>query len=198
MVPACYTARYTPLSIYIYIYIYGKVGIYSFILSQFSFCFLVPPPPSAFLLPPNPIKICYVAHLVSKRYQLEFRPCHWLLWLRKIPSSGMWRRVALVRNRFSEEHITSIIRVTIFRFETTIAVTSNRITLQINCDWDPSEISTVTPVRCMKNEQTPCPLVRERTIPTERLPLVDEIRCMNILANFVGPLYLRVLSNSLF
>jgi hypothetical protein len=27
----------------------------------------------------------------------------------------------------------------------------------------------------LKNKQTPWPLVRERTIPTERLPLVDEI-----------------------
>jgi hypothetical protein len=34
---------------------------------------------------------------------------------------------------------------------------------------------TVEPIRTKQQKQTPWPLVRERTIPTERPPLVDEI-----------------------
>jgi hypothetical protein len=50
-----------------------------------------------------------------------------------MPSSGMLRRVALVRTDVSEECITSIIRVTrIGELGTTLAVTSNRRTLRRN------------------------------------------------------------------
>jgi hypothetical protein len=71
-------------------------------------------------------------------------------------SSKMLSRVALLRTYVSEEGIASIIRVTrICAGETMLAVTINRIT--------------------NKTKQTPWPLVRERTIPTERPPLVDEI-----------------------
>jgi DNA-binding TFAR19-related protein (PDSD5 family) len=46
-------------------------------------------------------------------------------------SSGMLHRVALVRTDVSEELSTSVIRVTrIGELETTLAVTSNRRTLQ--------------------------------------------------------------------
>jgi hypothetical protein len=52
-------------------------------------------------------------------------------WLRRIPSSRMWRRVALVRTEDSVKRIESIIMVTrIGELETTLAVTSNRRTLQ--------------------------------------------------------------------
>jgi hypothetical protein len=48
-----------------------------------------------------------------------------------MPSSGMLRRVALVRTDVSKESIASIIRVTtIGELGTTLAVTSNRSTLR--------------------------------------------------------------------
>jgi hypothetical protein len=48
-------------------------------------------------------------------------------------SSGMLRRMALVRTDISEEHIASIIKVTrIGELRSTFAVTSNRRTLRRN------------------------------------------------------------------
>jgi hypothetical protein len=63
-------------------------------------------------------------------------------------SSWMLRRLALVRTDVSEELSASFIRMT-----------------------NIGELGTT------KNKQTktPWPLVRERTVPTERPPLVDEI-----------------------
>jgi hypothetical protein len=53
--------------------------------------------------------------------------------LSRIPSSGMLRRVALVRSDVTEEHSVSIIRVTrIGERGTTLAVTNNRLTLRRN------------------------------------------------------------------
>jgi hypothetical protein len=50
-----------------------------------------------------------------------------------MPSSGMLRRVALVRSDVSEERSASIIKVTrIGALETALAVTSNRRTLRRN------------------------------------------------------------------
>jgi hypothetical protein len=67
-------------------------------------------------------------------------------------SSGMLRRVALVRTDVSEELSASFIRVTgIGELGITLAVTSKTKT------------------------KTPWPLVRERTIPTDRPSLVNEI-----------------------
>jgi hypothetical protein len=69
-------------------------------------------------------------------------------------SSGMLHHVALVRTDDSEEFSASFIRVTrIGDLGATLAITSIR--------------------------RTPWPLVRERTIPTERPPLVDEIWCQH-------------------
>jgi hypothetical protein len=49
----------------------------------------------------------------------------------RIPSSGMLRRVALVRSDVSEEIIASIIRVTrIYELGTTLAATSYRRSLR--------------------------------------------------------------------
>jgi hypothetical protein len=51
--------------------------------------------------------------------------------IRRMASSGVLRRVALVRTDFSEECIASIIRVTrIGKLGTTLAVTINRHTLR--------------------------------------------------------------------
>jgi hypothetical protein len=51
-------------------------------------------------------------------------------------SSGMLRLVALVRTDVSEELTTSFIRVTrIVELGTTLALTSNRGTLQRNTKW---------------------------------------------------------------
>jgi hypothetical protein len=71
-------------------------------------------------------------------------------------SSGMLRRVALVRTDVSEELGASFIRVTRIGELGTLTVTSNRRTLRRN-----------TILRGL--------LVRKRTIPTERPPLVGEI-----------------------
>jgi hypothetical protein len=49
-----------------------------------------------------------------------------------MPSSGMLRRVALVRTNVSEERSASIIRITrMDELGTTLAITSNRRTLRI-------------------------------------------------------------------
>jgi acyl-CoA thioesterase FadM len=73
----------------------------------------------------------------------------------------MLRRVILVRTDVSEESIASIITFTrIGELGTTLAVTSN-----------PNMLHYDTKTK----KQTPWPLVRKRTIPTERPPLVDEI-----------------------
>jgi hypothetical protein len=50
-----------------------------------------------------------------------------------MPSSGMLRRVALVRNDFSEERSVSIMKVRIGELGTTLAVTSNRRTRRVGC-----------------------------------------------------------------
>jgi hypothetical protein len=53
-----------------------------------------------------------------------------------MPSSGMSRRVVLVRTDVSEERSVSIIKVTrIGELGTTLAVTSNRPTLRRNTIW---------------------------------------------------------------
>jgi hypothetical protein len=54
-------------------------------------------------------------------------------WLWRMPSSGMWHRVALVRNDVSEERTASIFKVTrIGELGTTLAVSSNRSRLRRN------------------------------------------------------------------
>jgi hypothetical protein len=53
-----------------------------------------------------------------------------------MPSSGMLVCVTFVRTGVSQEHIASIIRVTkIGEIGTTLAVTSNRSTVQRNIMW---------------------------------------------------------------
>jgi hypothetical protein len=54
----------------------------------------------------------------------------WTTWLGSMPSSALWRRVALVRTDVSEERIASIIRVErISELRTALAETSNWSTL---------------------------------------------------------------------
>jgi hypothetical protein len=83
-------------------------------------------------------------------------------------SSGMLRRVALVRTDVSEELSASFIRVTRIGELGTLPVTSN-------LTW----YFFAACVRCQLQQKflnlTLWPLVRKRTIPTERPPLVDEI-----------------------
>jgi hypothetical protein len=58
---------------------------------------------------------------------LQCRCCNQTMWLKRTASSGMLRRVALVRTDFSEELSSSFIRVTIIgELRITLAVTSNR------------------------------------------------------------------------
>jgi hypothetical protein len=52
--------------------------------------------------------------------------------LLRMPSSGMLRRVALVRTDVSEEYVASIIRVRIGELETSLAITSKRGTRRRN------------------------------------------------------------------
>jgi hypothetical protein len=83
-------------------------------------------------------------------------------------SSGMLSRVALVRTDVSEELSASFIRVTrIGELRTTQAATSNHV-LSLVTLWTNVYITS-------KQKLTPWPLVRKRTIPTERPPLVGEI-----------------------
>jgi hypothetical protein len=104
----------------------------------------------------------------------------------RMPSSGMWRRVDLLRADVTEEHIASIIRETRIGELGTLAVGGNRSTLPRNQvdknrlagnNFSSNEQSkyAAKKILCNKQKQTPWPLVRERTIPTERPPLVDEI-----------------------
>jgi hypothetical protein len=59
-------------------------------------------------------------------------------------SSGILRRVALVRTDVSEELSLSFIRVTIDELGTTLAVTSNRLMLRINIGFlqDPHGVTS--------------------------------------------------------
>jgi hypothetical protein len=111
----------------------------------------------------------------------------------------MLRRVALVRTNISEEFISSIIRVTRFvELGTMLIITSNRHMLRRNTDdaiphshrrenlksyfrsrilhtYEQDCIDISMYLEIIVKKKTPWPLVRERTIPTDRPPLVDEI-----------------------
>jgi hypothetical protein len=64
--------------------------------------------------------------------KLSIHPYWWMV------SSGMLRRVAIVRTDVSEESSASFIRVTrIGELGTTVAATSNRRTLRRNAKWQP-------------------------------------------------------------
>jgi hypothetical protein len=61
------------------------------------------------------------------------------------------------------------------RFEVSTAMTMKNAVFR---DTKPSSYltgNTLSPLQNKQTKQTPWPLVRERTIPTERPPLVDEI-----------------------
>jgi hypothetical protein len=102
-------------------------------------------------------------------------------------SSGTLRRVALVRTNVSEELSASFIRVTrIGELGTTLAVisivpSSTILVALMKEALIASETSVLTRAtrRSIPEDTnlnlTPWPLVRKRTLPTERPPLVDEI-----------------------
>jgi hypothetical protein len=74
----------------------------------------------------NTLRLRYRAQPVNSMWDLKFSR----RWLWRMPSSGMLRRVALVRADGSEESIASTIRVTrIGELWATLAVTSERSTL---------------------------------------------------------------------
>jgi hypothetical protein len=107
-------------------------------------------------------------------------------------SSGMLCHVTRVRTDVLEEHITFFTRVTrISELGTMLALTGNHSVLrlvvtakvvpsspipatlmtEVICSSDTSVLTRAT----WHNKQPPWPLVRKRTIPTERQPPVDEI-----------------------
>jgi hypothetical protein len=74
----------------------------------------------------------------------------------KMASSGMLRRVALVRTGVSEELSASFIRVTrIGELGTTLAVTSNRRTLRRKEALSSSETSVLTRATGLTSQKTP-------------------------------------------
>jgi hypothetical protein len=100
---------------------------------------------------------------------------------RRMASSGMLRRVALLRTDVSEELSASFIRVTrIGELGTTLAVTSNRRTLQRSCRWgtlpsflpsaaeNPRDPSARPPTSVTQDWHTECSLLRA---PCARLEL---------------------------
>jgi hypothetical protein len=84
-------------------------------------------------------------------------------------SSGMLRRVDLVRTDVSEELSASIIRLTrIGELGTTLAVNSNRRSVRRYF------LEVCVPIIYLQKKIS-WPLVRKRNIPTERKPLNGEI-----------------------
>jgi hypothetical protein len=73
-----------------------------------------------------------------------------LLWLRRMLSSGMLRRVALVRTDVSKEPTASIIRVTISEIGTMLAVTSSvrRMLVTANVSSSPILITLMREALC--------------------------------------------------
>jgi hypothetical protein len=88
--------------------------------------------------------------------------------------------VALVRTDVSEELSASFIRVTrIGELGATLAVTSNRRTLRKNTKHlflqEPHGVTSQKTPFFIVSDQCPWPLVRKRSIPTDRPPLIGEI-----------------------
>jgi hypothetical protein len=72
-----------------------------------------------------------------------------------MPFSGMLRRAALVRTNVSEEHIVSIIRVTIIsELETTLTITSNRSTLLVIVNVPNSTILVILIMEAIRSSET--------------------------------------------
>jgi hypothetical protein len=108
-----------------------------------------------------------------------------------MPSIRMWRRVGLVKSDVSEEHV-SILKVEEYTHEQKCSswltedgrIDGTRVCPQGSVAACPhtavayhhsGNSLTAHQTKKKKNKQTPWPLVRKRTIPTERPPLVDEI-----------------------
>jgi hypothetical protein len=96
-----------------------------------------------------------------------------------MPASGLLLRVALVRTDVTEErpffrepHGVTSQKTAFFNFIFTVVKN-----IPEESDANPTHDSELIDTRytCLMCTQTPWPLVRERTIPTERPPLVDEI-----------------------
>jgi hypothetical protein len=76
------------------------------------------------------ITFCYRAKPVTVMWDLRFS--RWWLW--RMPSSGMWCRVALVRTEVSEELTISIIRVK-WLSELGTALASTRNWIRLRCSY---------------------------------------------------------------
>jgi hypothetical protein len=82
----------------------------------------------------SPIRATCLAHLTLLDLISNYTwRLWWLWWLWRLPSSGMLRRMAVVRTDVSEELSASVIRVArIGELGTTLAVNFNRSTLRRN------------------------------------------------------------------
>jgi hypothetical protein len=89
--------------------------------------------PSTVQLVTAPLAVCLPSDIISLHLCTSELLVYNSIYSRKIASSGILRRVALVRTDVSEELSTCFIKVTrIGEIGTTLAVTSNRRTLRRN------------------------------------------------------------------
>jgi hypothetical protein len=107
-------------------------------------------------------------------------------------SSGMLRRVALVRTDVSEDLSASLIRVTrIVELGTTLAVTSNRCTLRRNTNEALSSFETSVPIRATRRN-----IPEDIVLPAVRLCWLNTVGALwfqaQIQASFTATFMLQI------